>query len=1236
MEVSKFPDKDIVVDDEYNGEHLTNADKFLPPSPPPVDRVLDDETGHEMEIVLEDTPAAPQQATLESTTAHEKQVSMIASSSENRALTEQSPHSLAVRRGSMVEEVEEATGPPSVVDQDKPRLTVVTDMPAEMQLDRSHVPSPTPEQTIVVESAAAPADESQVIRLTPVAVVPVISQTLYDNDPPPGSKERIVRMSALGLASPEEGELSPGFTFSKDVSSQRIPFKPIEMTSLEVPETSEMTKREPEPSTTEDVAFPDVSSIANTESALTSKDCNQEEESAISTEEKPVEKAPKLSLTIRIPNIKAETLDSATKKREGVAPLMAEDSEASSDDDETIGEEPLNEEEDLVTESLVPAAGEEIQRPDLSRKRPFRDSPAAGEEAPPPKKRIHLKNLDRVETPIEKRDQREDSTFDEAAVMGTLLTLRGGLVTNDSVQSKLDATMASEEPLKVPAPEFSEAPSEKPNREVNKISISLRRPSFEPELGEIDAAAPSHPLKMKRKKDLSERAVSPIPRANSPHARATSPKPRGARRSPGNTRRSPATLRSDLPAPMSAEPKAGVEASKPVSKPVSKPATMIATALGMDDPTSNEKRSLVLTGSKNSAFERKQPIGSSKDEEEDETQVSETGSTILTDGDLVAAEGKLTSPKARDRSKASDDSQPAIRSGRRAAQQAKDKLNNKQDAPGMEGGKKKKKRRRKDGKESGDEGESENSEDDRQWVQCDSCGKWRILPSRIKVSSLPKHWYCDMNTYDPKRNNCEAPEQTAKQVAKERKRAKKRARQRLEQAELEGIPDETKKEKRARMEAAKEAPTITLNSPRTKDESPPKEMNGVPGEREPKNKTKRLSPAPEVSKEEAQASDSGSDHQKDEKKALGGKKSKTLPKEEKLPEVEVAEVMAEILVDAPKGKPGRRRGRPRNPTKESRGSGQESKDEGENVEWVQCEKCEKWRKLPSHICADELPDVWYCSLNTWNADSASCESPEDKADALHQDVGNGSAVPGNPGKFSYRGLIFGTGRKHNRPMSERTRATESLFAKPVDDADNPYPVVMYAKSSAFLPRTSNFTKGNQVEEKCIGIFDIMSNSELWAELRGVGQPMTILSGGGEQSNKMHYTYESLPDDVQKTMSELILHALGSATLTGDEVLSLTQCRQWENVPPAWLELRNFCTEDIVVNTLLQLVRDGVVEMTCSREADRAMSEWVPKYRLVRSRRRTEIDEAMKSSRCMKIAKPWKLRESDSQWVSGGM
>jgi hypothetical protein len=46
-----------------------------------------------------------------------------------------------------------------------------------------------------------------------------------------------------------------------------------------------------------------------------------------------------------------------------------------------------------------------------------------------------------------------------------------------------------------------------------------------------------------------------------------------------------------------------------------------------------------------------------------------------------------------------------------------------------------------------------------QWVACDSCSKWRKIPSFVNTDALPEQWYCEMNIWDENRNNCDASEE---------------------------------------------------------------------------------------------------------------------------------------------------------------------------------------------------------------------------------------------------------------------------------------------------------------------------------------------------------------------------------------------------------------------------------------------------------------------------------------------
>ncbi|XP_030642281.1 MORC family CW-type zinc finger protein 3a [Chanos chanos] len=47
---------------------------------------------------------------------------------------------------------------------------------------------------------------------------------------------------------------------------------------------------------------------------------------------------------------------------------------------------------------------------------------------------------------------------------------------------------------------------------------------------------------------------------------------------------------------------------------------------------------------------------------------------------------------------------------------------------------------------------------DQNWVQCDSCRKWRKLPDGINTDKLPDRWLCPMNL-DPQFRSCQAPEE---------------------------------------------------------------------------------------------------------------------------------------------------------------------------------------------------------------------------------------------------------------------------------------------------------------------------------------------------------------------------------------------------------------------------------------------------------------------------------------------
>ncbi|CAJ1944433.1 unnamed protein product [Cylindrotheca closterium] len=666
--------------------------------------------------------------------------------------------------------------------------------------------------------------------------------------------------------------------------------------------------------------------------------------------------------------------------------------------------------------------------------------------------------------------------------------------------------------------------------------------------------------------------IPQVPSLTKPRKRKDSPAARGS------GRKSPSP-KSDSPQPMSQDlGKNGDETTmvRPVSQKAVKADGVESADLEMSTAEQTTKAEL---GSKGSAFGKKAKANAD-------------------------ATTKESLPQTKDTEK-------APKAGRKAAQEAKEKMGPKQQDKEL-AAKKKKKRRRKNGSD-----EEESDDDERQWVQCDKCQKWRILPSRVEASSLPEVWQCSMNDWDPKHSDCSVAEQTFKQIQKERRRAKKRAKQqRLEQAALEANPADSNHDPKVRGgKSSQNSPKPTRHVLKTGKNSD--------------SESKRASPIPSAGNTSVE---SGLDS-KAEKRGRKGKKDKDKD-ESKQVEVQRAVAAEEVT---PK-KPGRKRGRPaRNVSVETPRSNATKDDE--NVEWVQCEKCEKWRKLPPYMAADELPDKWYCSLNTWNEASASCEAAEDKADAHHQEVGVFGNVPqGHVGKYSYRSMIYGSGRKYNRPMSEKARAAESLYQRPQVEDGIPQTSVMYAKSSMFVPRMSNFQKTQVVEKKTTSILDVLAESDLWAELQGVGHAMQLLSNNfSGDPYPAFVTYESLPESIKEQMRKVVLQVLGVYVLSGDELVEEALRFPWESLSGSLSQIRAFINADIVINTLLSLVRDGEVEMTCFKDMSVPMTEWVPRYRRVvrSSPKNLENHGSLKTSKCMKISKPWKQMDDSEGWITGG-
>jgi hypothetical protein len=523
---------------------------------------------------------------------------------------------------------------------------------------------------------------------------------------------------------------------------------------------------------------------------------------------------------------------------------------------------------------------------------------------------------------------------------------------------------------------------------------------------------------------------------------------------------------------------------------------------------------------------------------------------------------------------------PLVRSGRRAAHQANERIVAKVESSEHLLKLKKK-------KNQGDETD-DLSVKQPEWVQCDRCSKWRVIPSNF-VNSLPTQWYCEDNIHDPKRASCDAPEQTLKEVNKERRREKKKKQRMLEAA----AAAEGEKRERVRSPYPVESTDELMQAKR----SSPDLGTSLENEEEQTKSDRKGGP-------------------------FGGRKGR--------PGYASSDTLDAAADSVPEIRRGR--GRPRRTTAQSdKESGNLSNkgnnDDADNVEWVQCEKCDKWRKLPPHISASELPDVWYCDMNTWST-SLTCDDPEDKADGL-LDVGF-LGTSGASGKLSYRNLIFGnTGRKANRPISERTRAAESLFGT-IEEGEDVAPVVKYSNCCAFISR-SKAVSGSE-ETNGPSLFDVIQNCSFVSELRSIQEANSITGRYNEtdtgDSLIFGQTYDTLPLEMKSHVKKLVLEALSSSAASGEEISEKVNSRNCEPLSDADARALSYCTINVVVTALCALAKEGVVEVVHPSGAMWTTSDWNPRYRVVRlpcapKLENCKSDFQRKDTRFMKISKPWK-------------
>lgn len=1274
VELTKFPDRDVVVDAVDNGEHAVLADKFIPPSPQQLQQQQEQQREQQQQQQAEKTTADASMAVAEEEGEILNAATMTAppaaalppptanSATEDGEVEEdRKPQPCAVDTG-IATAATEKDGTRTNGDSKESSQHATSSKKASATERAKPEPAASSDTTLPKTPATPPSHGSSSVALSKDETKNSGGASSLGEGNAHGGDDKAKHERASPAPSPEEGELSPGITFTKSTDttpdqpeqqqqqphqlqqqlglltkavgdSKPLPapkaFKPGKIEKPAEMETT-ITKSKSKPPAGDRqpplilATKNNATTVSEREKSGCAKSSHNSPDISPFTKPKPTKK-----LSIRIPSNSLASIKGLSSPRSMTGTktptaLPRSSSSLPANMDEILADTPEAKEENKATAKRKRASDDLPPAPSVA---------SSGVQDPPPKRRIKValggrKLMEAIPTSTKSQQQQS----------------------NDAGSSKAAAIPDNGPPI---AKNLQQQHEEAVFEEVELAPPMVEEPQ----------AATGENKKKKKKGD-----------------RAKSPRPK-----------SPITLQRPEKNKSTNPPEAPLSSTTPKQQKIG---SSKGSAFTEKKSVSNEEGTTTTTGTKQSA---------AKSSNHSSAVVESIGASV-----------------------------PAsLRIGRKAAEEAKEKLSAKQKAKlnakevreknvtRLDSGKKKKKRKRKEELEEhgaggpGDESDAENENE--KWVQCDSCEKWRVLPDNIKSSSLPTLWYCHMNVYDPKRNTCEAPEQDYNQVMKQRKkRARKRAKR--EQAVMaESLAEKSSKknkqqqllEEEQKQQQQQQSSSIKKKSKQEKLHSGSnsnaqarscspkttkgvKSAGGVKSSKESGADSKKALTEAKRSNHEGGSSkkskgstsfsseeqhvptDSGSDTQKEIKKK--GKKAK----KEQL--AQAAHENSEHYDADDSKKSGRKRGRPaRNnqsntctpvPTASSSSNNNDTtnnnNEDEDNVEWVQCDKCEKWRKLPPDISADELPDIWNCSMNTWNPRSASCEADEDKTDVQHTEVGASEwqLRQTHAGKYSYRQMIFGTGaRKHNRPMSERARAAESLFIQPSTDEEHPHPTTQYTKSSAFLPRVSNFQKANggtvSEENNALGIFDVLKHSNLWEDLRTMDlKPHKVLSSyslslasppNSSGSSGVHSmtassaatttaklrAFESLSDDVKHAMQDIVLQTLEFGCLTGNEVVRKAQCFPYETSLPRAGGIKGYCNPDIIVHTLLDLVRDGLVEMAAVRDPLGPITQWVPRYRRVGTRRALEAFEAIKASRCMKISKPWKQRTALTDAASSG-
>ncbi|KUF89605.1 Sec14 cytosolic factor [Phytophthora nicotianae] len=322
--------------------------------------------------------------------------------------------------------------------------------------------------------------------------------------------------------------------------------------------------------------------------------------------------------------------------------------------------------------------------------------------------------------------------------------------------------------------------------------------------------------------------------------------------------------------------------------------------------------------------------------------------------------------------------------------------------------------------------EEEEEVNEAKWVQCDSCKKWRTVPRDFNLDAMPKHWYCKMNTSGGSLKGSvtdmtaleDKDKHSRKHKDKTSKKRKMTKQLKEKYREVKWVQCESTQCGKWRVVPASinfdRLPAVWYCSLNTW--APELAKCSAPNPPEVDTFLLKQNKKEGRPSKKARASSSSIDATPTASVsvALSGGMTPTSSTND-LTKLKHGKSSTKLT-----GNPAASGGNTDASSNNGDGKGRGRTSSGIKktvLEWAQCEKCNKWRKLPQHIKSSTLPDKWYCSMNHWDPSHAKCSVPEEAdqeplplpphpGSQWHKGGHKGQRT--KRGKLSYSELLYGS------------------------------------------------------------------------------------------------------------------------------------------------------------------------------------------------------------------------------------